>query len=176
MGSLFFLCMLVIPILLIACEQQSISLSKRSLRDGTLSGVISNPSTQLSAKYESMKTEDVQLVMNGEVLTHTDIPLGERFYIVNEDVSGLEVKAGNVSVGCLLEIKDEEGNTIFLKEDLFSSNDIFEKEKAKMLRCIISTGRPMKAGHYYTIRAVFRDKWGKGKIENRCRIRMTDMQ
>lgn len=40
------------------------------------------------------------LVMNDEVLNHTDIPIGEKFIVINDGVSGLVAKNGKVKVGC----------------------------------------------------------------------------
>jgi len=53
--------------------------------------------TGLTTTYSG---EKVFIVMNDEVIGHTDIPLGEKFTIINDKLKGLKEKDGKVSVGC----------------------------------------------------------------------------
>ncbi|MBB1287079.1 hypothetical protein HRH25_22050 [Flavisolibacter sp. BT320] len=138
-------------------------------------GNISNAATGLKAVYRNMEAEKIKLVMNDEVLGHADIPLGEKFYIVNEGIRGLIEKEGMVSIGCSLQITDEQGQVILDEPDLFSGNDLFKKEAATYLQCAVSTGRPMETEYHYTVRAKFWDKYGDGFIDNTVRIRSIDI-
>jgi hypothetical protein len=115
------------------------------------------------------------MVMNGEVIGHTDIPLGEEFIIVNKDVRGLVTKAGKVSVGCSLVITDKKNNILLKDQDLFKNVNGIDVEKAKYLKCIVSTGKPMEWEEEYNVHVVFWDKWGQGKIVNDVSIRMADI-
>ena len=63
-------------------------------------GIKKDLNTGLTSTYNNIKSESVRLEMNNEVLNHTDIPLGESFFLVNENVTGMEVKDGKVSAGC----------------------------------------------------------------------------
>lgn len=153
------------------CDQTTVSTKVK----GVVQGTVNHPATGMTATYRNMEAEEIKLVMNDEVLGHTDIPLGEKFYIINEGVKGLIDKEGMVSIGCSLQITDEQGNVIMDEPDLFSGNDIFKKEEATFLRCAVSTGRPMETEYYYTVRAKFWDKYGDGFIANTVRIRAIDI-
>ena len=65
------------------------------------------------------------------------------------------MKDGKVSVGCSLVITDESGKTLMNEPDLFKGNDLFDKDKARYLRCAVSTGEPMETDAYYFVRARF---------------------
>lgn len=153
------------------CDQVSVSTNVK----GVVQGTVNNPATGMKATYRNMEAKDIKLVMNDEVLGHTDIPLGEKFYIINEGIKGLVEKEGKVSIGCSLHITDEQGNVLMDEPDLFSGNDLFKKEEATFLRCAVSTGRPMETESYYNVRAKFWDKYGDGFIDNTVRIRSIDM-
>jgi hypothetical protein len=153
------------------CDQTTVSTNVK----GVVQGTVNHPTTGMTATYRNMEAENIKLVMNDEVLGHTDIPLGEKFYIINEGIKGLTAKEGMVSVGCSLQISDDQGNVILDEPDLFSSNDLFKKEEATFLRCAVSTGRPMETENYYTVRAKFWDKYGDGFIDNTVRIRSIDI-
>ncbi|RYZ48853.1 MAG: hypothetical protein EOO14_21560 [Chitinophagaceae bacterium] len=172
-NTAFLLSLFCFPLLLLSsCE---IETSSRVQVKSSVQGTISNAATGLKAVYRNMETEKIKLVMNDEVLGHADIPLGEKFYIINEGIKGLVEKEGTVSIGCSLQITDEQGNVILDEPDLFSGNDLFKKEEATFLRCAVSTGRPMETEYYYTVRAKFWDKYGDGFIDNTVRIRSIDM-
>ena len=47
--------------------------------------------------------------MNEEKLGHSQIPLGEKFVVVNSNVQGLVVKDNKISVECSLIIPDLDG-------------------------------------------------------------------
>ena len=113
--------------------------------------------------------------MNNEVLNHTDIPLGESFLLVNENVTGMEVKDGKVSAGCWLRISEENGQILSEEKDLFAGNDIFKKDEATRLKCTINTGKPMEWEKKYKVQVVFWDKYGNGKITNECTIMSIDI-
>jgi hypothetical protein len=138
-------------------------------------GSSSNPATGMKTTYRNIEAGSVKMIMNEEVLGHADIPLGEKFYVVNTDVKGLQVKNDKVSVGCALQITDETGKMIMNETDLFSGNDLFNKDEATYLRCAVSTGLPMEAENYYTVKVKFWDKFGDGFIENMVKIRVIDM-
>ena len=138
-------------------------------------GVKKNLNTGLTSSYQTMSLESAILMMNDEVLNHTDIPLGERFLLINENVTGMKEKDGKVSVGCSLRITDEKGMVLLDEKDLFAGNDVFVKEEATRLKCTINTGKPMEWEKNYTIQVVFWDKYGDGKIVNECTIRSIDI-
>jgi hypothetical protein len=153
------------------CDQVSTSTKVLSVSQGS----ITNPPTGMKAAYRNIETSDIKLVMNDEVLGHTDIPLGEKFYIINNGIKGLTQKEGMVSIGCSLLITDEKGATIMNVADLFSGNDVFKKEEVETLRCSVSTGLPMESEAHYLVKAKFWDKYGDGFIENVVKIRVIDM-
>ena len=138
-------------------------------------GVKKDLRTGLSSSYKNMEPEKVFLVMNKEVLTHTDIPLGEKFMVVNENVKGLEEREGKISLGCSLKITDQKGKILLEAKDLFEGKDLFKPEDASMLKCTVTTGDPMKWEEQYDIQVVFWDKYGDGKIENKVTIRAIDV-
>jgi hypothetical protein len=153
------------------CDQTSVSTNVK----GVVQGTINHPSTGMTATYRNMEAEGIKLVMNDEALGHTDIPLGEKFYIINEGVKGLQIKDGKVSVGCSLQITDEKGTVLMNEADLFAGNDVFKKEDATFLRCAVGTGRPMDWDKQYFVKAKFWDKYGDGFIENSVRINIIDI-
>ena len=138
-------------------------------------GVKKDAGTGLSASYSNMKPEKVFLLMNKEVLNHTDIPIGESFLLVNDGINGLVAKNGKVTVGCSLKITDSKGKILMNEKDLFAGHDTFEEKDAKMLKCTITTGEPMKWEEKYNVTVIFWDKNGKGRIENKVTIRIIDL-
>jgi hypothetical protein len=122
-----------------------------------------------------MEPEKAFLVMNNEVLNHTDIPLGESFLVVNDNIKGLQTKNGKVTVGCSLKISDSQGKVLLEEKDLFAGHDEFDEKDAKMLKCTVNTGKPMQWEEKYDVAVVFWDKNDKGKIENKFSIRCIDM-
>lgn len=150
-------------LLLFACNGQVVT------------GVNKDLGTGLTTSYTGIKPARSMLVMNDEVLNHNDIPIGESFQLINDQVDGLVEKDGKVSVGCSLRITDKNGKVIMDQPDLFKSKDVFEKKDARMLRCTISTGEPMEWEELYDVKVVFWDKFGTGKIENTVTIRMIDI-
>lgn len=131
-------------------------------------------STGLKTRYSGMRPEETRMVMNGEVLNHTDIPLGEKFTIINDGIKGLTVKEQKVSVGCSLLITDTSGKTILSEPDLFARNPEFHKDSIEYLQCKVNTGSPMEWDQLYIVKVIFWDKYGTGNIENTVRIRMID--
>ncbi|HUC80582.1 MAG TPA: hypothetical protein VMR70_06675 [Flavisolibacter sp.] len=131
--------------------------------------------TGMQTSYLGLGGSKTRLLMNGEVLGHTQIPLGEKFTIINEDVTGLTQKKGKVSVGCSLKIVDKKGRVLLQMADLFAANDIFSAADTKYLKCTVSTGKPMNWDEEYYITVVFWDKWGKGKMTNQLKIETIDL-
>lgn len=138
-------------------------------------GVKKDFNTGLSSSYNGMKPEQVLLVMNNETLNHADIPLGESLLIINDNVKGLQVKNGKVKLGCSLSIVDREGKLLLDEKDLFTGHDEFEEKDAKILKCTVNTGDPMKWEEKYDVIVTFWDKNGKGRIENKVTIRSIDI-
>lgn len=56
-----------------------------------------------------MEPEWVFLLMNEGVLNPKDIPLGEKFLEINENVKGPTEKNGKISIGCSLKMNDQKG-------------------------------------------------------------------
>lgn len=137
-------------------------------------GVIKKPTIGLIATYNIIKPKEIKLIMNGEELNHTDIPLGESFILVNY-ATGLTKKNGTVSIGCSLLIKDKKGKELINVPDLFEGDDILKASNVTRLRCTINTGKPMEWEEKYQVRVVFWDKYGTGKITNNFTIRMIDI-
>ncbi|MET0464809.1 MAG: hypothetical protein ABW007_16725 [Chitinophagaceae bacterium] len=130
--------------------------------------------TGLRVKYDGISTDNSKLVMNGEVLNHTDIPLGENFTLINNGIGGLTVKDKQVSVGCSLTITDTAGKAIFSDPDLFAAHGLFNKDSVQYLQCKVNTGSPMASDEQYVVNVTFWDKYGNGKIENSVRIHIID--
>lgn len=141
----------------------------------TVAGVKKDFNTGLTCTYENIEPEKTLLLMNGEVLNHTDIPFGESFVLVNDNVDGLTVKDGKVSVGCTLTVTDKTGNVILNEEDLFKGRDVFNKADARYLKCTVSTGEPMLWDENYKVQVKFWDKYGNGNIENNLSIHIIDI-
>jgi hypothetical protein len=140
-----------------------------------VTGITKDLNTGMTTEYHQMKPTRSLLVMNGEEINHTDIPVGEKFVLVNDGISGMTTKNGKISAGCSLQIKDEQGNSVLHEEDLFEGHDVFKEEEAKMLKCTVSTGNPMKWDEKYEVLVKFWDKYGQGSIENKLKIRMIDI-
>jgi len=138
-------------------------------------GIKKDFNTGLSSTYTGMEPEKAFLVMNNEVLNHTDIPLGESFLVVNDNIKGLQTKNGKVTVGCSLKISDSQGKVLLEEKDLFAGHDEFDEKDAKMLKCTVNTGKPMQWEEKYDVAVIFWDKNDKGKIENKFSIRCIDM-
>jgi hypothetical protein len=143
--------------------------------DHKLTGVKKDLATGLVTSYKDIEPSKAFLVMNDEVINHTDIPIGEKFILINDDVNGLVTKEGKVKVGCYLKIADKSGNTLLEEKDLFAGNDEFAPKDARMLKCTVSTGEPMKWEEKYDVFVSFWDKQGKGRIDNTVTIRMIDI-
>ena len=156
---------LSVSILFVSCQGQV----------GISAGIKKDFGTGLTSTYKNMEPEKVFLVMNDEVLNHTDIPIGEKFMLINDGVKGLKEKDGKVSVGCSLKITDQKGKVLLEEKDLFKGEDVFKKEDAKMLRCTVNTGDPMQWEEKYDVQVRFWDKYGDGSIVNKVTIRAIDM-
>ena len=137
-------------------------------------GIKKDFSTGLVTKYSGLVPSKANMVMNGEELHHSDIPLGESFSIINEDIKGFIVKDGKVSVGCALRITDTTGKELLNEPDLFKERPTFQPDSARTLRCQVNTGQPMDWDQKYAVTVVFWDKFGTGKIENATEISMID--
>ncbi|RYG38954.1 MAG: hypothetical protein EOO01_29455 [Chitinophagaceae bacterium] len=162
-STLRWVIILVLSASLYACQAQP------SGKGFTIDG-----STGLNTKYDGMSPAETRMVMNGETLNHTDIPLGEKFTIINDGIKGLTVKGKKVSVGCSLLITDTTGKTVLSEPDLFARNPIFDKDSIQYLQCKVNTGSPMDWDQLYIVKVTFWDKYGEGKIENTVRIRIID--
>lgn len=138
-------------------------------------GIKKDLSTGLVSSYKNLEPAKVYLLMNGETLNHNDIPLGEKFQLVNDGVQGLTEKDGKVSVGCALKITDSKGKILLDEKDLFQGEDLFDKDSASVLRCTVTTGEPMQWEQKYDVQVKFWDKYGDGNIENKVTIRAIDM-
>ena len=160
----------VLPLMIIALIVLASACSER-----IKVGIKKDLSTGLVSDYSDMEPGKVMLVMNDEVLNHADIPIGEKFMLINDNISGMKTIDGKVSVGCSLMITDTTGKTIFKDDDLFKENSSFYEKDAKMLKCTVSTGLPMEAEEYYNVYVKFWDKKGKGSITNKVTIHMIDM-
>jgi len=141
----------------------------------SITGIKKDAATGLTANYKDIEPEEALLVMNGEVLGHTDIPLGESFILINKGVTGFQEKNGKVSIGCSLLITDMQGRVILRNADLFRTKGLYEKKDLNYLKCIINTGRPMSWDRKYRIEVVFWDKFGTGKITNKVIVHMIDL-
>lgn len=158
------LALITLIIVLSACKGQMLS-----------KGVKKDFTTGITSSYTNMEPGNIMLVMNDEILNHTDIPLGESFLLVNDKIKGMTVKDGKVSVGCALSITDDKGNALLQEKDLFAGNDLFNEKEAQMLKCTVNTGAPMKWEEKYNVAVTFWDKYGEGKIENKFTIRCIDI-
>jgi hypothetical protein len=157
--------MIILILILSACNGQ-LAVSKGIKKDLT---------TGLTASYSNMEPGNVMLVMNDEIINHTDIPLGASFLLVNDKVKGMKVKEGKVSVGCALKITDQKGNILLQEKDLFKGHDVFNEKDASYLKCTVSTGKPMQWEEKYDVAVTFWDKFGNGKIENKVTIKSIDI-
>ncbi len=146
-----------------------------SCKAPVVTGIKKDFNTGLSTSYTAMEPEKAFIVMNNEVLNHTDIPLGESFLIVNDNIKGLQEKNGKVNVGCSLQIADAAGKLLLDEKDLFAGHDEFDAKEAKMLKCTVNTGEPMRWEEKYNVTVVFWDKNGNGRIENKVSIRSINM-
>ena len=131
--------------------------------------------TGLTTTCKKMSADETLLIMNDEIIHHTDIPLGESFVLSNKGVKGLQVNNGKVSAGCSLEITDSLGNRLLQEPDLFAGRDVFGADTTSVLKCTINTGAPMKWDESYHIKVIFWDKYGEGNIENEVKITMIDI-
>jgi hypothetical protein len=154
---------LLLSAILFSCQAQSSAGIKKDFNTG------------LTATYKNIEPGEVLLVMNDEVLNHTDIPIGESFLLINKNIKGLVEKNDKVSVGCSLTISDKKGKKLLEAADLFKDNDVFNKKDVTYLKCTVSTGEPMQWEEHYDVVATFWDKWGTGKIVNKVTIRMIDI-
>ena len=156
------ICFLLMILIIGSCEQK-------------VAGVKKDLATGLVTSYKGIEPAKVLLVMNDEVLNHTDIPIGEKFMVINDGVSGLVTKNGKVKVGCYLKITDQAGNLLLEEKDLFANNDEFLPKNARMLKCTVTTGEPMKWEEKYDVSVSFWDKQGKGRIDNTVTIKAIDI-
>ncbi|MEO6718876.1 MAG: hypothetical protein ABIN67_00880 [Ferruginibacter sp.] len=140
-----------------------------------LVGISKDLNTGMVTTYSKMKPEESVIVMNEEKLGHTQIPLGEKFVVINNKVKGLVVKDNKVSIGCSLKIIDSDGKALLDEADLFKDGSgVYDQKDAESLKCTVSTGKPMELNKDYKIAVQFWDKYGAGTIENKFTISMID--
>ena len=141
-----------------------------------LAGISKELNTGMVTTYSKMKPENTVLVMNEEKLGHTQIPLGEKFVVINEKVQGLVVKDNKISIGCSLLITDTQGKELLNESDLFKNGGgIYDQKDAEYLKCTVSTGKPMDYDKEYKVAVKFWDKYGSGTIENKLSISIIDI-
>lgn len=138
-------------------------------------GIKKDGGNGITTSWVNIEPAEVLRIMNGETVSHNQVVLGESFAVVNQDVKGLVVRGGKVSVGCSLVITDSSGKQLLAEPDLFKGNDTWDKEKARELKCTINTGKPMDWEQEYKIVVTFWDKYGKGKLENRLTAYIEDI-
>lgn len=136
---------------------------------------VADSQTGMVTETDNIRFKKAFIRMNGEVLGHTDIPLGDTFVVVNEGVEGFTIREGKISIGCELKITDTLGKEIFRAPDLFEGQNIRDPSQARMLSCTITTGEPMNWEEYYDVKVVFFDQWAPRTISNQVRIRMIDI-
>jgi hypothetical protein len=158
---------LVIPVLVL--------FSLLSCEGGFRTGIKKDLGNGITTTWTNIEPQEVLRVMNNEVVSHNQVVLGESFAVINRGVEGLVTKDGKVSVGCSLVITDSSGKTMLSEPDLFKGNDVWDKEKARELKCTINTGKPMDWEQEYKIVVTFWDKYGKGKLENRLTTHIQDI-
>lgn len=141
----------------------------------TKTGIKKDINSGLVTTYQQLEPAEIEMVMNDEVIHHHDIPLGEKFIIRNKNVKGFVIKNGKVSVGCALTISDTKGKKVLDIVDLFKGKDVFKPEDMNNLKCTISTGNPMDWEKMYTVQVTYWDKYGKGKLVNKIKIRTIDI-
>lgn len=138
-------------------------------------GIKKDLTNGITTTYNGLEPAQIFKVMNGEVVNHNFVVLGESFAIINEGVKGLKAKDGKVSVGCALLITDEAGNKLLDELDLFAGHDVLGSDTTRQLKCTINTGKPMEYEKKYLVKTTFWDKYGKGKIENSFSIDIEDI-
>ena len=139
-------------------------------------GINKDLNTGMVTTYSNLKPEESVLVMNEEKLGHTQIPLGEKFIVINNKVKGLVIKDNKVSIGCSLKITNNTGKVLLNDADLFKDDGgIYDKKDAEYLKCTISTGKPMNWDEDYKVMVKFWDKYGTGSIENKFTISIVDV-
>lgn len=149
--------------LLYACQAQPVA------------GINKDLNTGLTTSYKGLSPERSFLIMNEEELNHTDIPIGEKFLLVNKGVKGFKEKNGQIAIGCSLSIKDKNGKVLLQEADLFKDHDQYTPKDAEYLKCTITTGEPMQWEEKYDVEVVFWDKNGTGRITNKVTIRAIDI-
>jgi len=143
--------------------------------DHKVAGIKKDLATGLTTSYKGIEPAKAFIIMNDEVISHTDIPLGEQFLVINDGIAGLVTKNGKVKVGCYLKIADSSGAILLEEKDLFAANDEFPEEQARLLKCTVSTGKPMKWEEDYYVTVSFWDKQGRGRIDNTVTIKTIDI-
>jgi len=138
-------------------------------------GVMKDINTGMVTHWTTTNPESVVLMMNGEELGHTDIPLGESFQLVAKNIKGLTSRNGKISVGCALTITDKSGKQLMNEADLFADHSEFDVAEDQFLRCTINTGAPMQWEQDYNVLVRFWDKNNKGQIESTFTIHMIDI-
>ncbi|GAO42548.1 hypothetical protein FPE01S_01_15630 [Flavihumibacter petaseus NBRC 106054] len=145
-----------------------------SCKHKTIAGFKKDAGTGVFTKYANLEPEDVLIVMNGEVINHNTVPLGQDFILINKNVQGFEVRDNKISIGCSLQIRDEQGKLIMDEADLFKGKSEFDPTDAGLLKCHVNTGQPMEWQKQYRVSVRFWDKYGDGKIENDFTIDIQD--
>ena len=138
-------------------------------------GVMKDINTGMVTHWTKASPGSVVLVMNGEELGHTDIPLGENFQLIAKNIKGLTSKNGRISVGCALTITDKSGKQLMNEPDLFAGGSEFDAAEDQFLRCTINTGAPMQWEENYDVTVRFWDKYSTGQIESKVTIHMIDI-
>src|SRR6186997_230763 len=146
-NKIIFLVMVIYTVASIACEKIP------------QSGIIRNTSNGITTTFKNIKTEEVVKVMNGEVVEHDQVVLGENLEVISNKISGLTEKNGLVSVGCELTVSDQSGKVLLHLEDMFGPDQTFVKDSVSFLRCTVSTGSPMQYNEKYDVIIKYWDKF-----------------
>ena len=156
------LSLVVAAILLYSCNPTSAGISK-----------VLN--TGMVTTYSNLKPVNTVLVMIEEKLSHTQIPVGEKFVVINGHVKGLVVKDNKISIGCSMVIADSRGKELINEADFFK-NDVgmYDPKEAEYLKYTVNTGKPMEFEKEYKVIVKFWDKYGTGTIENKFSVTMID--
>ena len=122
-------------------------------------GVKKDLNTGLTSSYNGFAVEDIYLTADDIKLSTNKITLGKEVVLVADGVDYYQVKDGKVYPGCRIILTDKNGKELLNLPDAFADQSTgLDKNKAGLLKAILTTGSPMEMGETYHLNVRFFDK------------------
>ncbi len=116
---------------------------------------------------KDLSCEDVYITVNNEKTRKNTFIYGETFVIYFNDIEGFAVENGNVYPRMEIILKEQEGDTLMMADDLYENNTEGFNYKPLQLSADLTLAAPLRSKGNYTMIINISDKKGDGSFTTR---------